>query len=87
MSKSKPFDGFKGMPLLWNLSGIWKFSNGATWTSKCAFSKTWMLTHTWETPSVNNMKLTYNMQGDLKKALFSPKELLLTNGVSVELKM
>lgn len=72
---TQKYKGFQGMPLLWNLSKQYQYSNNARFNFKWHFGKEWNSVTKWETPVVDGAKITYHCQLDAYKALFSPKDL------------
>jgi hypothetical protein len=75
------------MPLLWNISAAWKFSNGASYTSQLFLAKQWMAVCKFESPITDGVKLVYQLNGDTKKMLLSPKDFKMKNGLTIELKL
>lgn len=81
------FKGFQGMPLLWNLSTLFRFSNGATMNYKFFFAQKWMVVSKWETPVVDGVKLIHHANADIKCAFSCPKDFALKSGLAIELKL
>lgn len=72
---SQKYKGFQGMPLLWNTSMKFKFSNGASVNWKFLLGKESNIVGKSETPIVDGAKMIYHCQADLNKMLFNPKDV------------
>ena len=81
------FQGFQGMPLLWNLSTAQKYTNGASYTGQLFLAKQWMAVQKLESPVTDGVKLVYQCNFDAKKMLLSPKDFQLKTGLTIELKL
>ena len=84
---SKKYKGFQGMPLLWNISTKFKFSNNASANMKFHLAKDWLMVGKWETPVADGAKITYDCQTDIQKLVFQSKDAYVKTGMTFELKL